>query len=64
MAVSDAKRRANDKWDKENMKNISCRLRRDVAEEFQVIASRNGTTPNALIRGWIMEYMENNRTEE
>lgn len=56
--LTDAQRRANNKWDRENMANISCKMRREIAEEFKAAAKANGTTPNELIRGWIAGYLE------
>lgn len=56
--LTDAQRRANNKWDRENMANISCKMRREIAEEFKAAAKANGTTPNELIRGWIAAYLE------
>lgn len=56
--LTDAQRRANNKWDRENMANISCKMRREIAEEFKATAKANGTTPNELIRGWIAAYLE------
>lgn len=64
MSVSEAKRRANNKWDAANMCHIACKMRRDVADEFRTLAERNGTNPNALIREWIMEYIQQHRDEE
>ncbi len=58
MSQSDAQKRAKNKWDGENMKVLGCKIRRDLAEEFQTLAARNGTTPNALMRGWILEYID------
>lgn len=56
--LTDAQRRANNKWDRENMANISCKMRREIAEEFKAAAKANGTTPNELIRGWIAAYLQ------
>ena len=44
---TDAQRRAQDKWDRENMAHINCKMRREIAEEFKAAAKANGTTPNA-----------------
>lgn len=59
--LTDAQRRANNKWDRENMANISCKMRREIAEEFKAAAKANGTTPNELIRGWIAGYLEEHK---
>lgn len=62
--LTDAQRRANNKWDRENMSNINCKMRREIAEEFKAAAKANGTTPNALIRAWIDEYIQNCKPTE
>ena len=54
---TDAQSRARNKWDAENMSVISCNLKREIAESFKAAAKSNGTTPNALIRGWIAAYL-------
>ena len=55
---TDAQSRARNKWDAENMSVISCKLKREIAEEFKVAAKRNGKTPNELFRGWIAAYLD------
>ena len=54
---TDTQRRARNKWDAENMSVISCKLKREIAENFKTAARANGTTPNELIRGWIAAYL-------
>ena len=53
MPVSRAKRANNNKWDKENMKIVACKIRKDDAEAFKKYAEDNNTTPNALLRNYI-----------
>lgn len=55
---TDTQRRARNKWDAENMSVISCKIKREIADDFKVTARANGTTPNELIRGWISDYLE------
>ncbi len=55
MAVSRSKRAANNKWDKENMKIVACKLRKEQAERFKQYAEDNGTTVNALIKNFVLE---------
>ena len=59
---TDAQKRTRNKWDAENMSVISCKLKREIAENFKTAARANGTTPNELIRGWISDYL-NDRKE-
>ena len=54
---TEAQKRTRDKWDAENMSVISCKLKREIAENFKTAARANGTTPNELIRGWIATYL-------
>lgn len=54
---TDAQKRTRNKWDAENMSVISCKLKREIAENFKTAAKSRGTTPNELIRGWIAEYL-------
>ena len=55
---TDAQKRTRNKWDAENMSVISCKLKREIAENFKTAAKANGTTPNELFRGWIAAYLE------
>lgn len=61
---SDAKRRADARWDAKNMSVISCKIKRDVAEKFKTVAKSHSTTPNELIRIWIGEYLSQDSTTE
>lgn len=53
MPVSRAKRASNNKWDKENMKIVACKIKKDDAEAFKQYADEKNTTPNALLRNYI-----------
>lgn len=55
MTVSRSKRAANNKWDKENMKIVACKLRKEQAEKFKQYAESNGTTANALLKSYVLE---------
>lgn len=48
MALTDAKRRANNKYIAENMTVLGCKVRKDKAERFKSICKEIGTTPNAV----------------
>lgn len=55
---TDAQKRTRNKWDAENMSVISCKIKREIADDFKATARANGTTPNELIRGWISNYLD------
>ena len=40
MALTDAKRRANNKYIRENMTTLGCKMRKDYAEEFKAAADQ------------------------
>ena len=46
---TDAKRRADNKWQYKNMTVLGCKVYRDKAEKFKRYALNNGTTVNALL---------------
>lgn len=65
MALTDAKRRANNKYIKENMTTLGCKMRRDYAEEFKAACRMAGKTPNAIFKAAADQFMDDyhNKTE-
>lgn len=57
MALTEAKKKANAKWDKEHMTSITCKMRKERAELFKKLAAQNGTTASALIRQCVDDYI-------
>ena len=55
MAVSDAKRKSNEKWDRENMAYQTVKVRRELLEQFKVACAERGDRVNTVLR----EAMEN-----
>lgn len=60
-ALSEAKRRANNKYIKENMTILACKVRKDYADKVKAVAEANGDTVNAIIKRSLDEYLANNR---
>lgn len=58
MPVSESKRRANAKWDAENMTVIGCKVRKDVADKFKAECKRRGTTVNAVFLSAMRDFMK------
>lgn len=56
--VSDAKRAANNRWDAKNMAVITCKIKRELADEFKTRCRENGVTPNSVISQAIKNYLE------
>ena len=55
MAVSDAKRKSNEKWDRENMAYQPVKVRRELLEQFKATCAERGDRVNTVLR----EAMEN-----
>ena len=65
MAVSEAQRRANQKWDAENMAYQTVKVRRDLLEAFRETCSAFGVqSPSAAIMlsmaspAWVTKSMQ------
>lgn len=57
MALTDAKRRANNKYIAKTMTVMGCKVRRAEADAFRAACKAGGTTPNAVFRRAMQDYM-------
>lgn len=57
MAVSESRRRANNKWDAANMTTLGCRMRKTDAEIFKAACKDSGTTVNAVFTAAAAKFM-------
>ena len=64
MAVSDSRRRANNKWDAANMTTLGCRMKRADAEDFKAACKDSGTSPNAVFNTAVSELMQDYAEEK
>lgn len=66
MPLSEAKKRANRKWDSANLTNISIKVKKDYYERVKKATAEAGTTPAAIMRKAIDDFMQNHQgtTEE
>ena len=58
MPVSDAKKKANNKWDSAHMQNLSVKVRREYADQIREKAAAKGTTIGAILRKALDEFMK------
>lgn len=66
MIVSDSQRAARNKWDRENMTKIACRIRKEYKKQFQEYAKKKGKSVHALLLEYVMKCIkegEQNGTE-
>lgn len=62
--VSDARKKANMKWDKENMTILGCRVKKGYAAKFRAACAAQGTTPNAVLKQAADDFMREHPTPE
>lgn len=58
MSVSESQKKSRNKWDKENMKIVACKIKKEQAELFAQYAADHKTTVNALLREYILSKIE------
>lgn len=58
MSVNDARKRANAKWDKENMTTLGCRVTKTKAAQFKQACQQLGTVPNAVLLQAVEQTIE------
>lgn len=59
MALTDAQRRANNKFLAAHYTVLGCKIRKDRAEAFKAACKAAGTTPNAVFTEAINDFMSN-----
>lgn len=57
MPKTEAKKRADNKYDLAHYSVIGCKLKKEEAELFKEACKRSGTTPNAVFRQAIDNFM-------
>ena len=64
MAISQAKRDANNRWDKENMQLVACKIRKEDALLFNEYGIDKNTIFNALLREFIYKCINKNTNDK
>lgn len=57
MALTDAKRRANNKYIAEHMTVLGCKVKKEEADAFRAACAARGTTVNAVFRRAMDDFM-------
>ena len=58
MTLSEAKKKANRKWDAANLVSFNVRLNKTKAERFRAAAAAAGKTPSAVIKESIDKFIQ------
>ncbi len=61
--VSEAKRRANTKWNKENIANIACSVRKTEAAAFKAYAAAQGKSASGLLLEFVRKCINSDKAE-
>ncbi len=64
MPVSDAKKKANAKWDSENMATLACKVKKGQADKFKEYCTDRGKTSNAVLREYVLECIDEKGTAD
>ena len=62
--VNRAKRASNNRWDKENMTILACKVRKDYADTVKQQASKRGTSVNAVLLNAVSDFMGKSEYDE
>ena len=54
MAIAESRKRANAKWDKENMTTLGCKIKRDQAAAFKAYCENQGSTSNTVLKDFVL----------
>lgn len=63
MAISEAKKKANQKWDSANMATMACKVKREQAEQFRAYCTNRGETVNAVLQGFVSSCINGTASE-
>ena len=57
LAISDAKKKANAKWDSANMATLACKVKREQADEFKAKCEQQGKTANTALKDFVLSVI-------
>lgn len=55
--VTKAKKEANKAWDRKNMVNLCCRVRREYADRVRALCAENGESVNSILKAALDDYL-------
>ena len=60
MAVKKKKKRASNKYNREHMATLGCKVKKEHAERFKQYAAEKGTTSNAMLSRYVLDCIGEN----
>lgn len=64
MAITESRKRANAKWDKENMTTLGCKIKKEQAIAFKAYCERQGSTSNTILKEFVLECIGERDTSQ
>lgn len=55
--TTEGTRLAKNKWSREHMGTVSCRVDKETKEKFISVCRKNGRVPNEVLKNFIMDYI-------
>ena len=59
--ICESQKRASAKWDRENMMIVGAKVRKEFAAEFKAACKAAGTSPNAVIKKAMADFIKSHR---
>lgn len=60
MAVSDAQKKASNKYNAEHMATLGCKVKKDEAAAFKDYAASKGKTANTVLKEFVIQCINEN----
>ena len=61
MAISEAQKRAANKYNAEHMATLGCKVKKEIAEQFKSYAKDKGKTANNILKEFVYECIGKNK---
>lgn len=58
MSVSEAQKRASNKYNKKHMTTLGCKVKKETAIKFKEYASKQGKTANTVLKEYVDECIK------
>lgn len=64
MAVSEAQKRASNKYNQKNMATLGCKVKKEQAAAFKSYAQEQGKTANNVLKDFVLDCINEKTTDK
>lgn len=64
MAVSEAQKKASDRYNAAHMATIGCKMKKEKVAAFKKYCTERGTTPNAVLSEFVLSCIKDEETTD